>query len=68
MNQSNAAIIRKEYRESITFAGIPTPETCKQLRKYGFDFDRKTGQWYRTDTNGTATDEQSVVNSVAKVA
>lgn len=41
---ANPAIVCKEYRESITFAAVPSAETCKQLRKYGFDFDRCTGQ------------------------
>lgn len=58
------AIIRKEFRENITFAGVPSQETCKQLRKYGFEFDRRTGQWYRNDVQGAATDEQTVVSNL----
>ncbi len=62
---TNPAIYRKEYREQIVFTSTPSPETCKPLRKYGFDFDRRTGQWFRVDVQGTSTDEQAVVNSVA---
>ena len=60
-----AAIVRREYRENITFAGIPTAETCRELRRHGFDYDRRTGQWYRNSVSGSATDEQSVVAQIA---
>ena len=62
----NTAIIRRDFRESITFENIPTPETTKQLRHLGFDYDRRTGQWYRTDRAGKTTDEQAVVSQLTE--
>lgn len=62
---TNTAIVRKEHRHIITFADMPQPETCKQLRKYGYDFDRRSGYWFKSEVIGSATTEEVVVNSVA---
>ena len=36
----NTAIIRTEYRQSITFVSVPSVDTCKELRRYGYDLLR----------------------------
>ena len=61
----NPAIIRTEYRQSVAFAGIPSAETCKLLRSYGFDFDRRSGLWLKSEMQGKATAEHQVIESLA---
>ena len=58
---TNAAIVHREFREQITFTETPSAETCKQLRAYGFEYDRKGRQWFRADRKGKTTDEQAVI-------
>lgn len=54
------AIIRKEFRETVTFSDKPTAETCKHLRAVGFDYDRRNGIWYRKQVNSASADEAAI--------
>jgi hypothetical protein len=58
---TNTAIVRKERRESIAFTGVPAAETCRKFRSSGWEYDRRTGQWYRKDVTGTTSNEQELL-------
>lgn len=63
---TNQAIIRREYREQITFVGIPTPDTTRKLRSLGFDFDRRNGLWFRVNRTGVSISEPEVYSQFAE--
>lgn len=60
----NNAIIHTEFRQSITFTETPDVGTTRELRKLGFDYDRRNCQWFRANRTGTHADEQSVVKQL----
>jgi hypothetical protein len=62
------AIIRKEYRETVTFSDRPTAETCKHLRGLGFDYDRRNSLWFRKVVNGFSADETSITQQLEIVS
>lgn len=60
------AIVTRENRETITFSGIPTPATTKQLRTLGFDYDSRSKQWTRKHVNSTHCPEHAVYKLFAE--
>jgi hypothetical protein len=59
------AIVRKEFRETITFSDKATADTCKHLRGLGFDYDNRNGVWYRKAITSLSTDEPAITKAFA---
>jgi len=59
------AIIRHNFTTTVTFAGIPTSETRATLLASGFQFDPRSGQWYRSNKKADVIVEENVANAIA---
>ena len=53
-------IYNRKSRETLTFANLPSPETCKLLRAKGWDFDKRSAQWFRTSGQLSTLSEASI--------
>ena len=59
MSFTNQAIVRHTSTTSLTFTSKPSEETRKGLIASGFQFNGKSGQWYRGhETAELMTEEQ----------
>jgi len=59
------AIIRETSTTTYTFAGVPSEATRKRLKASGYQFDGKTGQWYKVERKSAIVVESDVVEPIA---
>lgn len=58
------SITRRVVTDTITFTGKPSVEVTEKLRAAGFDFDRRSLQWFRKDDQASVAGEQEVLASI----
>jgi hypothetical protein len=59
------AIIRESRTTTYTFAGVPTQDTRNKLKADGFQFDGKSGQWYRNHQQSRIVNEETAAEAIA---
>jgi hypothetical protein len=59
------AIIRESRTTSFTFAGVPSEATRARLKADGFQFDGKSGQWFRSHHEARVVDEETAAEAIA---
>lgn len=60
MNSTDQAIIRHRQSVSLTFVNPPSDETKQALRRYGFDYDPKSNQWFKSQKQASLIAESAV--------
>jgi hypothetical protein len=64
-NFMTQAIIKHSVTTTVMFAGIPTGETRTALQNAGFQYDGRSGQWYRSNKKADVIAEENVVKAIA---
>lgn len=59
------AIVRRTTTDSYTFVTKPPEETRKKLVAAGFQFNAKSGQWYRFNEESDVVTEEAVEQQLA---
>ncbi|MDZ4858039.1 MAG: hypothetical protein SGI88_03580 [Candidatus Hydrogenedentes bacterium] len=59
------AIIRHRNSVSLTFINPPSAETKAILAQYGFQYDPKSGNWFKSQRESALIDEKDVAGNLA---
>lgn len=62
------AIARHTSTTFLTFTSKPSEETRKALVAAGYQFNSKSGQWYRTEENAELIGEEQVSRDIGVAA
>jgi hypothetical protein len=63
--QTNQAIIRHSQTTTLHFAGVPSKATRDTLAKYGFTYDPKSGNWFKSEKASSVITEENVATNIA---
>ncbi len=59
------AIFTRRFTMSATFAGKPSDDTRKDLLDAGFQYDSRSGQWYRSQQESEVVPQEVVAKLAA---